>query len=199
MQEKSLQELCEMTGFSEDRMKNNLESAMKSGFVKKLENGKYAMSLSGMYVGSNASPFRKPDFDASSWKCTKCDTINNLLNGNKCMKCGYSFEENMGSKIFELEKMNFKYPKVSDREVIIFIIGHLTGMGMSFPKAPGMSRDGTLQMEGILASVLSDMVSTLCKKFPEVPRDEVTECMIQLNGMRTIPIIMELLASIKRI
>ena len=83
---KSLKELCTMTGIPETDMRRILKRGVSIGTLKEVSPDKFEMTESGMFVTRKILD-KGNQREAGNWKCTKCQTIKNMLNGNKSLKC----------------------------------------------------------------------------------------------------------------
>jgi len=109
---KTVEDICNILGCTHERAKNVLEIGVKIGALKKINDNEYEMTGDGFTFASTLSK-GSSDITDGNWICTKCKTVNNALNGMNCIKCDYSFQENLYSQIFEKEKKELKYPKVT--------------------------------------------------------------------------------------
>ena len=190
-----------MTGIPETDMRRILKKGIARGTLKEVSPDVFEMTESGMFVTRkiiDRGYQRGYQREAGNWKCTKCQTINNMLNGSKCLKCDYSFEDNLASEIFKREKENFKYPKVTEKETLIFLLGQLTGFGMvlSYPRNIPMMHKINLNED--ISEILSLVTKQIKKQFTTISDEEFDEIMIQLNAVRTIPMMSEALEKLRK-
>ena len=116
-----------------------------------------------------------------------------------CIKCDYSFQENLYSQIFEKEKKELKYPKVTDRETLLFLLGQITGMTLAMPFPQNVSFAQKFEKNNMLAKVMTSVMCEMKEKFPNISDDEFNECLIQLNAIRTGPILDDAIKEIMKI
>lgn len=197
MPTKTIDDICNMMGCTRERAKNVLDMGVKIGALKKINENEYDMTTSGFAFASSLDT-GSTSREAGNWVCIKCNTVNNALNGMNCIKCNYSFEESLHSELFKREKEELKYPKVTERETLLFILGQLTGVSMSIPLPRDMSFSQKFELNGVISKVMSDMIQNIKEKFPSVSDDEFNECLIQLNAVRTMPIVDEALQKIMK-
>jgi len=198
MTTKTVEDICNMMGCTKERAKRVLDIGVKIGVLKKINENEYDMTGSGFAFASSLFT-GSPSRDAGNWTCIKCNTVNNALNGINCIKCNYSFEENLHSELFQREKQELKYPKVTEREMLLFILGQLTGISMSLPMPQNVSFSQKFELNNVIAKVMTDIIASIKEKFPSVSDDEFNECLIQLNAVRTAPILDDALKKIMKI
>ena len=187
-----------MFGCTHERAKNVLEIGVKIGALKKINDNEYEMTGDGFTFASTLSK-GSSDITDGNWICTKCKTVNNALNGMNCIKCDYSFQENLYSQIFEKEKKELKYPKVTDRETLLFLLGQITGMTLAMPFPQNVSFAQKFEKNNMLAKVMTSVMCEMKEKFPNISDDEFNECLIQLNAIRTVPILDDAIKEIMKI
>jgi len=186
-----------MTKIPEANMREILQKALKTGTVKEVSPGMFEMTETGMYVTKNilSGGFGK---ESGMWICTKCNTINNILNGNKCMKCDYSIQDNLASEALKKERKKLKYPKVTERETMIFLLGQMTGLAMNFKPPKDMSMIQELEFRRDVTKMFASLSMELKDYFSSVPNDEFAEIMTQLDAVKTLPIMSDILKKLKK-
>ena len=196
---KTLDEICKMMGIPKSRAKQVLEMGIKMGALKKVGEEEYEMTGSGQSFASTLFSKDLYKLESGNWTCTKCQTINNALNGMNCIKCNYSFQENICSQMFEAEKKDLKYPKVTDKETLLYLLGQLTGMSMALPIPRNISFAERFEMNNKVSRIMSEVMHELKEKYPSVSGDEFSECLIQLNAIRIAPILEDAFMKIMKI
>ncbi len=186
-----------MTGIPETDMRRILKRGVSIGTLKEVSPDKFEMTESGMFVTRKILD-KGNQREAGNWKCTKCQTINNMLNGNKCLKCDYSFEDNIASEIFKKEKETLKYPKITEKETLIFLLGQLTGFGMMLSYPRNISMIHKINLNDDITEMLSLVTNQVRKQFTTISNEEFNEIMIQLNAVRTIPMMSEALEKLRK-
>lgn len=195
---KTVEDVSNMLGCTHERAKNVLETGVKMGALKKINDNEYEMTGNGFAFASTLSK-KSSDTPNNNWICIKCKTVNNALNGMNCIKCDYSFQENLYSQILEKEKKELKYPKVTERETLLFLLGQITGMSLAFPLPQNVSFAQKFERNNMLAKVMTSVMCEMKEKFPNISDDEFNECLIQLNAIRTGPILDDALKEIIKI
>lgn len=195
---KTVDDICNMLGCTSQRAKEILEKGVEIGVLKKINENEYEMTGNGFSFASTLSN-KSSDITSGNWMCTKCKTVNNALNGMSCIKCSYSFHENLYSQILESEKKELKYPKVTERETLLFVLGQLTGVSLAIPVPQNISFAQKFEQNKTLAIVMTDIMHKIKEKFPDISEEEFDECLIQLNAIRTGPILDDALKDIMRI
>jgi len=198
MSVKTVKEVCDMLGCTYERAKSVLEMGVTMGALKKINDNEYELTGDGFSFTSTLSK-ESLNINNGNWTCIKCKTVNNALNGMNCIKCNYSFQENLHSQIFEKEKKELRYPKVTERETLLFLLGQVTGMSLVFPIPKNISFAQKFEQNNMLARVMTNIMCKLKEKFPNISEDEFNECLIQLNAVRTGPILDEALKDIMKI
>jgi len=194
---KSFKEICTITKIPEADMRKILQKALKIGAVKEVSPDMFEMTESGMYVIKNIMT-RGPGTESGMWTCTKCKTINNILNGNKCMKCDYSIQDNLASEALKKERKELKYPKVTERETMIFLLGQMTGLAMNFKPPKGMSMIQELEFRRDVSNMFASLSMELKDYFSSVPNDEFAEVMTQLDAVKTLPIMSNIIMKLQK-
>lgn len=186
-----------MTGIPETSMRRILKKGIAIGTLKEVSPDRFEMTESGMFVTRKIidGGYQR---EAGSWKCTKCQIINNMLNGSKCLKCEYSFEDNLASEIFKREKETFKYPKITEKETLIFLLGQLAGFGMMLGHSRNISMMQKMNLNEDISEILSLITKQMRKQFTTISDEEFDEIMIQLNAVRTIPMMSEALEKLRK-
>ena len=186
-----------MTRIPEADMRKIIQRALKIGTVKEVSPGMFEMTVSGMYVTKNILS-RGFGQESGMWTCTKCNTINNILNGNKCMKCDYSIQDNLASEALKKERKELKYPKVTERETMIFLLGQMTGLAMNFQPPKDVSMIQELEFRRDVTKMFASLSMELKDYFSSVPNDEFAEIMTQLDAVKTLPIMSDILKKLKK-
>jgi len=193
---KSFDELYEMIGIPKTDLRRILKRGVEIGTLKEVSPDIFEMTDAGMFITNKIS--KGYQRDEGVWTCTKCNTINNLLNGSKCLKCNYSFEENLASDMFEREKKKLEYPKITERETLIFLFGQMAGVAMSMPHPKNISRIQNVELDNYMAKALVLLSVEIKKQFTTISDDECAEVMVQLNTFRTTPIMNEAIKKLKK-
>jgi len=194
---KSFKEICTMTRIPEADLRKIIQRALKIGTVKEVSPDMFEMTEAGMYVTKNIMT-RGPGKESGMWVCTKCSTINNILNGNKCMKCDYSIQDNLASEALKKEKKQLKYPKVTQRETMIFLLGQMTGLAMNFSPPKNMSMIQKLGFSKDVSKMFASLSMELKDYFSSVPNDEFAEIMTQLDAVKTLPIMSDIIKKLNK-
>jgi len=189
---RSFKDLCAMTKISEATMREILQKALKIGTIKEVSPDMFEMTVSGMYVTKNilSEGFGK---ESGMWTCTKCNTINNVLNGSKCMKCNYSIQDNLASEALKKERKKLRYPKVTERETMIFLLGQMTGLAMNFSQPKDMSMIQELEFRKSVTDMFASLTIELKNSFSTIASDEFAEIMTQLDAVKTLPIMNDII------
>lgn len=195
---KSFKELCAMTKIPETNMRRIVEHAVKTGAMKEVLPDVFEMTEAGKFVVDNIMT-KGMSRDAGSWKCTKCGVINNILNGSQCLKCNYSFKDNLASEELQKKNRKLQYPEVTDRETLIFLLGQSTGLAMNSTYLSKNSRGGEMSFDKIITEVFLPLTVELAHQFPTVSQDEISEIMLQLDAAKTQPIIDKAIKKLREI
>ena len=193
---KSFDELREMIKLPELDLRRILKRGIKMGTLKEVSPDVFEMTDAGIFITNKMTEGQQRD-DYSIWECTKCKTVNNLLNGSKCIKCNYSFDDHLASKALEEEKKELKYPKVTERETLIFLFGEMAGVALSLPHPKNMSMAQSVNFDNFLTKSLALLAVEIKKQFTTLTNEECNEIMVQLNALRTTPIMNEAINKLK--
>jgi len=188
---RNVDELCKLTGLDREQIRRVLEKGVEIGALKKISDDDYEMTDMGFNIGSKINFDNFQTTEPGVWHCTKCKTINNALNGSTCLKCNYSYIDSVASDILNREQKEYEYPKVTDREMLIFLVGHLTGMATAFPPPKGISFKQKMEHQFSVSTTLTHLTSKIVDEFPHVSDDEFNEILMQLNAIRTMPFLEE--------
>ena len=186
-----------MTGLPRERVIQIIEKAIQMGALKKVGEDKYEMTGNGAAFSQSLFTKDPHDLASGNWVCVKCETINNALNGMNCIKCNYSYIDNITSEMLQREKKELKFPKVTDRETLIFLLGQITGLSLSMQIPKNISFAQRFEHTNTIAKILTELMSKLREQFPQVPAEEFEECLIQLNALRTVPYLEEALSKLR--
>jgi len=194
---KSFKDLCAMTRIPEPDMRKIIQKALKTGTLKEVSPDLFEMTEAGMYVTKNimSGGYGK---ESGMWGCTKCNTINNILNGNKCIKCDYSFQDNLASEALKKEKRELRYPEVTERETMIFLLGQMTGLAMNFSPPKDMSMMQHMEFKINVTEMFASLSIELKNSFSTVTNDEFTEIMTQLDAVKTLPIMKDIIKKLRK-
>jgi len=188
---KNIEDICKMMDCDKITAKGVLDKGVSIGALKKVSDTEYEITEIGVDITHKINSGYM-GVDASTWKCSKCGVVNNILNGPKCFKCKYSYEDSMASDILKKEaSMNYKFPKVTDREMMIFLVGNITGSCMSAPTLKNKSFAHIAQHRNAIATIMAKLTIKITDQFPHVSNDEFNEVLLQLNAVRTGPFIEE--------
>jgi len=191
---KTVAELCELTGLKKERVLKILEVGIKCGGIKKISETEYEMTDMGKVIGDKLRYGYAED--PGVWKCSKCKTMNHVQNGPKCLKCDYSFMDSMASNVMNKENRDYKFPEVTDREMLIFLTGNITGMSAALPSPKGMSFSEQMELTNHIARVSSIVMTKVKDQFPIVTDEEFNEIILQLNALKSMPILKDAMKAI---
>jgi len=108
------------------------------------------------------------------------------------MKCDYSIQDNLASEALKKERKELKYPKVTERETMIFLLGQMTGLAINFPHPKNMSMAQRLDFSITITEVFASLSVELKDYFTSVASDEFAEIMTQLDAVKTLPIMKDI-------
>ncbi len=197
---RNIDELCKITGFDRKHIQRILDMGVKIGAFIKISDNDYEMTDMGLKVASKITIQNDKSVDPGTWTCSKCKTVNNALNGSKCIKCNYSYVDSLSSDVLKREPKEYKFPQITDREMFIFLIGHLTGIctGSLEPKED-VSFKEKLEYNSYAAKILARLTSKVLDQFPHITDDEFGEIMQQLNALQTMPFLDEAIKKMRNL
>jgi len=186
-----------MTRIPEIAMREIIQKAVKTGTLKEVSPDVFEMTKAGMFVTKNimSGGYGK---ESGMWTCTKCKTINNILNGDKCIKCDYSFQDNLASEELKKERKELKYPKVTQRETMIFLLGQMTGLAMNVTPPKDISMIQELEFRRSVTGMFASLSIELKDHFSTIANDEFAEIMTQLDAVKTLPIMRDIIKKLKK-
>jgi len=195
---RNIDDLCKITGFDRKHVQRILDMGVEIGAFKKISDNDYEMTDMGLKVASKITVENHTSVDSGTWTCSQCKTVNNALNGSNCIKCNYSYVDSLSSDILKREPKEYKFPKITDREMLIFLIGHLTGVctGTLDPKKEVTFKE-KLEYNSHAAKMLAQLTSKVLDQFPHITNEEFSEIMQQLNALRTLPFLDEALKKMR--
>jgi len=194
---KSFKDLCAMTRIPETAMRKIIQRALKIGTMKEVSPDVFEMTETGMYITKNVLTGGSGK-EAGMWTCIKCNTINNILNGNKCIKCDYSIQDNLASEALKKERKKLEYPKVTQRETMIFLLGQMTGLAMNVAPPKNMSMIQELEFRKSVTGMFASLTIELKNTFSTIADDEFAEIMVQLDAVKTLPIMNDIIKKLKK-
>jgi len=188
---RNIDELCKITGYDRKHVKRVLDMGVEIGAFKKISDNDYEMTDMGLKVASKITKGNYKSVDTGTWTCSKCKIVNNALNGKNCIKCNYSYVDSIASDTLNKEQKKFKFPQVTDREMLIFLIGHITGMAGGIPIPNTVSFKQKMEYTHKVSLVLTELTSKVADQFSHISTDELSEILSQINALRTIPFLEE--------
>lgn len=196
---KSIDDLCKLTGLDKKHVQHIVDMGVQIGSMKKVSDTEYEMTKIGLDITHKINFDNYDDADPVTWKCSKCNIVNNALNGPNCIKCNYSYVDSLASELLKREPKKYKFPQVHDREILIFLVGHITGMSTSLPAPKGISFKQKMGYTYQLGKVLAELTTNVAQQFPHVSQDEFDEVLLQLSALKTMPILDEAIKKMRDI
>ncbi len=196
---KSIDDLCRLTGMNRKDVQHIMDMGVEIGSLKKVSDTEYEMTEVGLNITRKINFNNYDSVDPGTWKCSKCNIVNNALNGANCIKCDYSYVDSLASDLMKREPKKYKFSQVNDREILIFLIGYITGMSIGIPTPKGISFKQKMGYTYHLGKVLAELTTNVAEQFPHVSRDEFDEVLLQLNALKTMPILDEAIKKMRDI
>jgi len=172
---KSIDDLCRLTGMDRKHVQRIMDMGVQIGSLKKISDTEYEMT----------------DMGPGTWKCSKCKIVNNALNGQNCIKCNYSYMDSIASDTMKREPKEYKFPQVTDREMLVFLIGHITGMSTCISSPNGISFKQKMDYAHHAGKVFAELITNVAKQFSHISPAEFNEILLQVNALKTMPFLQE--------
>jgi len=118
------------------------------------------------------------------WKC-ECGVVNNAKNGEKCLKCNFTYKDWVFRKQEEyLKNQSIRYQPITDREVACFLFGKFNHMIQSqIPKTNNLEK--RVQMANIAGSITFDFIKAMESQYNTLREGEIFDLMNQLGNPNT--------------
>ena len=115
------------------------------------------------------------------WRC-ECGVVNNAKNGEKCLKCNFTYRDWVFKQHEEyLKNQTIKYQPVTDRETACFLFGKFTSMITNqMPHADNLEM--RVQTANIAGSITFDFIKVMEKHFTGLRDEEVLDVIHQLGN-----------------
>ena len=188
---KTIDDLCNLTGMDRKHVERIMDMGVQIGSLKKVSDTEYEMTDMGLDITKKFDFGNFNSVDPGTWKCSKCKIVNNALNGQNCIKCGYSYMDSIASDTLKRVPKQYKFSQVTDREMLIFLIGHITGMStcISAPNAISFKQKMTYAYHA--GKVFAELTTNVAKQFPHISSEEFNEVLLQINALKTMPFLQE--------
>lgn len=188
---KSIDDLCKITGFDRKQVQRIMDMGVKIGSLKKVSETEYEMTDIGLDITSKINFANFDSVDPGTWKCSKCKIINNALNGQNCIKCNYSYMDSIASDTMKREPKEYKFSQVTDREMLVFLIGHITGMSTCITAPNEISFKQKMTYAHHAGKVFAELTTNVATQFPHISPEEFNEILLQINALKTMPFLQE--------
>jgi len=118
------------------------------------------------------------------WKC-ECGVINNAKNGEKCLKCDFTYKDWVFKQQEEyLKNQTVRYQPITDREVACYLFGKFNSMIQAqIPASDNLEK--RVQMANIAGSITFDFIKSLENHYTEFREGEIFDLMNQLGNPNT--------------
>ena len=119
------------------------------------------------------------------WRC-ECGIINNAKNGEKCLKCNFTYKDWVFKKQEDFIKNNsVRYQLITEREVACFLFGKFNSMIQSqIPKTDNLEQ--RVQMANIAGTITFDFLKAMEKQYNTLREGEIFDLMNQLGNPNTV-------------
>lgn len=162
----------------ESEARERIEEFIKIFGIKKINNDTFDMPTQHFDTIKKTSSYINTGME---WRC-ECGVVNNAKNGEKCLKCNFTYRDWVFSQQEEfLKNQSIKYQPITDREVACFLFGKFTSMLQSqIPKSTNLEM--RVQTANIAGSVTFDFIKVMQKQFNELREGEVFDVINQLDN-----------------
>ncbi len=188
---KSIDDLCKLTGMKKEHVQRIMDMGVQIGSLKKISDTEYEMTDMGLDITRKFDFGNHTSVDPGTWKCSKCKIVNNALNGQNCIKCNYSYIDSIASDTLKREPKEYKFPQVTDREMLVFLIGHITGMSTCISSPNGISFKQKMDYAHHAGKIFADLTTNVAEQFSHISSDEFNEILLQINAWKTMPFLQE--------
>jgi len=114
------------------------------------------------------------------WKC-ECGVVNNAKNGEKCLKCNFTYKDWIFKQQEEYSKnQSIRYQPITDREVACFLFGRFNSMLKSqIPSNDNL--ETRVQVANIAGSITFDFIKSLENHYSKLREGEIFDVTNQLS------------------
>ncbi len=123
-----------------------------------------------------------PDINRNmEWKCN-CGTVNNVKNGEKCLKCDLTYKDWLFRQQEDYAKnLSIKYQPITDRETSCFLFGKYISMLQSrMPKHVDLK--SKIKSANIAGSMTHDFTTAMEKQYNKLREGEIFDVIHQLGN-----------------
>lgn len=175
----TLKQYMAFSGITDEKeARERIEEFVKIFGIKKLDNNTFDIPTEHLSSIKTARSYINTGME---WKC-ECGVVNNAKNGEKCLKCNFTYRDWVFKKQEEfIKNQSIRYQPVTNREIACFIFGKFTSMLSS-----QMPRTDNLEMRvkssNIAGSLTFDFLKAMEKQIPELRDGEIFDVMNQLGN-----------------
>ncbi len=162
----------------ETEARQRIEEFVKAFGIKKLDNDTFDIPL---HHFDSIKSVRSHMNTGMEWKC-ECGVVNNAKNGEKCLKCNFTYKDWVFKQQEEyIKNQSVRYQPVTNRELACFIFGKFTSMLQGqIPKNNNLEM--RVQTANIAGSITFDFIKAMEKQFNELREGEIFDVMNQLGN-----------------
>jgi len=175
----TLKQYMTFSGISdENEARKKVEEFVKTFGIKKIDDDTFEIPMQHFDTIRSARSYMNTGME---WKCI-CGVVNNVKNGEKCLKCDFTYKDWVFKQQEEYTKnQSIRYQPVTNREVACFLFGKFTSMIQSqVPANDNLERK--IQTANIAGSITFDFIKAMEKQYNELREGEIFDVMNQLGN-----------------
>lgn len=166
----------------ETEARQRIKEFIKVFGIKKIDNDTYEIPLHHFNSIKTARSYMNTGME---WKCD-CGVVNNAKNGEKCLKCDFTYRDWVFRQQEEFTKNHtVRYQPVTSRETACFIFGKFTSiLQAQIPRNDNLEL--RVQTANIAGSITFDFIKAMEKLYNELRDGEIFDVMNQLGDPKNV-------------
>jgi len=175
----SLKQYMKFSGITDEiEARQRIGEFVKIFGIKKLDNDTFDIPTKHFDTIKTARSYINTGME---WKC-ECGVVNNAKNGEKCLKCNFTYKDWVFKQQEEyMKNQSVRYQPITNREVACYLFGKFNSMIQSLiPKSNNLEM--RVQTANIAGSLTFDFIKSMEKQFNELREGEVFDVMNQLGN-----------------
>lgn len=163
---------------NENEAREKIEEFVKTFGIKKIDDDTFEIPVEHFDSIKTARSYINTGME---WKCD-CGVVNNAKNGEKCLKCDFTYKDWVFKQQEEyIKNQSIRYQPVTNREVACFLFGKFTSM-LSSHIPTNDNLEMRVQTANIAGSITFDFIKAMEKQYSELREGEIFDVMNQLGN-----------------
>lgn len=163
----------------ENEARERIEEFVKTFGIKKIDNDTYEIPMQHLSaIKMDRSLLMNSGLE---WKCD-CGTVNNVKNGEKCLKCDFTYKDWVFKQQEDHAKnQSIRYQPITNREVACFFFGKFVSMiQYQIPKNDNLEK--RVQSANIAGSITFEFLAAMEKQYDKLRDGEIFDVTNQLGS-----------------